>query len=115
MLYLLRIKIRIMKEKIDLIAVYMGYTILYNGYTKKGTNIFINKLPFNTDWNLLMPVIEKIAKTPNIPHGGYFPRTFGMIDDEGLFMFRFNLHALYHSDKLIIAAFDAVVEYIESL
>lgn len=80
---------------------------------------------FFNDWNSLMQVIEKISKhvyeVHNVDDGVMkyteaeyaFPRTFGMIDREGNFMFRFNRAQLYSATTLYLAALEAVCEWIK--
>lgn len=79
-------------------------------------------LCYHTSWDWLMPVIEKIGLDifeENINELGDFdhcyPRTFGMMNKEKEYMFRFNRYSLHSDKKLINAAYCAVVEYIQSL
>lgn len=79
-------------------------------------------LKYDTSWDWLMPVIEKISKL-NLPdtdgsseYWQPFPRTFGMTnDDNGNFMFRFNRYCLHEAPNLIDAAYSAVVDFISTL
>jgi hypothetical protein len=78
---------------------------------------------YESDWSLLMPVIEKIIKTPLIENDGTpckdpqdvcYPRTWGMPTEDGKqVMVRFNGHACHQGDTLIEAAFLAVYEFID--
>lgn len=76
---------------------------------------------YHRSWDWLMPVVEKIADTPMedfINHetedGGYaYPITFGMRTEIGQWMVRFRGHALHEADTLILAAYAAVVDFIE--
>lgn len=62
-----------------------------------------------------MPVIEKISQIKFDDGETIYPHTFGMINKEnGNFMFRFNRHHLFENEKLIAAAFNAVVDYIQN-
>lgn len=89
-----------------------------------------NLLNYHESWGWLMPVIEKISL---IEYERYeaqdcsddpkymfidtsYPRTFGAIswkNGKPEFMFRFNRMGLHISDKLIDAAWNAVIEFIE--
>lgn len=82
----------------------------------------ISQLRYSNSWEWLMPVIEKISKKQFTCNAGgkdehtdtYYPRTFGMINQETKqFMFRFNTMFLHQSDSLIDAAYEAVVEILE--
>jgi hypothetical protein len=73
---------------------------------------------FNSNWNWLMPVVEKIAKTKmrfrNVEEDYYsYPVTFGMSNEEGDFMVRLYCGQLFSKPKLIEAAFLAVVDFIK--
>lgn len=104
-----------------LIARFMDKTF-YGSYKIKdygpGT---LNEYPpmlYNSSWEWLMPVIEKISHIPVIgateQSDTCYPRTFGMLqDDTGLPMFRFNCCHLFVGATLIEAAWIAVVEFIK--
>lgn len=79
---------------------------------------------YHKRWELLMPVIIKLSEQ----HLGWsvndvyhkfddclYPRTFGMRDENGHYMFRFNNHQLFTHESLITAAWMAVVDCINSL
>lgn len=95
----------------------------FNNFFFKGLNV--GDLKFNESWDWLMPVIEKIS-TVKFPDDVYpetgnrtyieqcYPRTFGMRDENGYFMFRLNGYSLYKSEKLIESAYNSVVEFIIS-
>ena len=97
-----------------------------------------DNLQFHHSWNQLMPVVEKISlmkwefETERVDHEAesnddgslpiirtkeydfHYPRTFGMIErDTKQFMFRFNPGSLFIEDRLIDAAYKAVVEFIK--
>lgn len=74
-------------------------------------------LRYHLQWDMLMPVIEKICKL-KIGDGDEYveyacPRTFGMLDKNGLFMFRFNGFQLHSCETLIEAAWFGVIDFIE--
>ena len=72
---------------------------------------------YHTSWDWLMPVIIKISKLKisleptDIDYA--YPRTFGMMNEEGDLMFRFNGFLLHSDKELINAANKATIEYIE--
>lgn len=74
-------------------------------------------LKYHEDWNMLMPIIEKISKIKIEPHEQHidyhYPRTFGMPDNEGRPMFRFNCGTLFTGETLIEAAHKAVYDFIQ--
>jgi len=76
-----------------------------------------DEMRYHSDWNWLMPVLEKIIRVEigddveTVKHA--FPRTFGMIDEEtGKCMVRLNGFFLHKEDRLIDAAYSAIVEFI---
>ena len=78
-------------------------------------------LAYHSSWNWLMPVVEKISRmvveldSDGKPVGTYYPRTFGMIQqDTGLPMVRINCCPVYVGGTLIEAAWIAVVEFIKA-
>ena len=86
---------------------------------KTSPGYFSKELEYLTNWNWLMPVIEKISKVQVIgateQSDTCYPRTFGMLqNDTGLPMFRFNCCHLFVGATLIEAAWIAVVEFIKS-
>lgn len=117
-------------EDSKIIAEFMGYEfhndypIIYpEGYYMLdellAIKYLVQKFKYHTSWDWLMPVIEKIIlieikeEVENQEIDRYYPRTFGMKDKEGNFMFRFNRGFLHSEKKLIDAAFKAVVEFIK--
>lgn len=68
---------------------------------------------YNKEWNWLMPVIEKIARCKYEDNDTAYPRTFGMIGEQGIPMFRFNRHILFQEKTLIESAYMACVDFIE--
>lgn len=107
-----------MKTDNELIAEFCG--------RKYGVNADKNGyLKYDTSWDHLMPVVEKIAEHiyEEYPdHNGYkevvvkdraYTRTFGMIDSDGKWMVRINRMPLEQEDTLIQATYNAVVEWIK--
>lgn len=84
-----------------------------------GNRIFYtpDKMKYNTSWSWLMPVVEKICHLKIGDGKEYveyaYPRTFGMLDDEGKAMVRLNGFFLHHADTLIEATYSAVIEFIQ--
>lgn len=100
------------RDKNIRLAVFMGET----GHS--------HKYAYDSNWNALMPVIQKISQhryvnydkgTVKFPtHMHYaWPRTFGMISENGGYMFRFNCAPLHEAETLIEAAFEACVEWVD--
>ncbi len=52
-------------ENNKLIAEFLGYDILSNGYFNYEGEILTSLPEFNSDWNWLMEVVEKILKVTN--------------------------------------------------
>ena len=76
---------------------------------------------YDLNWSALMPVVEKISTI----HYGWenkedeyddcaYPRTFGMRDKDGNYMVRINAQPVFSDPKLIEAAWQAVVWFIEN-
>lgn len=84
------------------------------------------RLEYHSSWDWLMPVIEKIGEYTYEDKGydpendkvslafkdSAYPRTFGMKNGAGKFMFRFNRQQLFYGETLIEAAYDACVDFI---
>lgn len=68
---------------------------------------------FDYSWDWLMPVIELISRIPLNEFEKCYPRTFGMQDEHGNYMFRFNNHGLFYNKELITAAYEAVIDFIK--
>lgn len=88
------------------------------------TRYYPSTLKYHSDWNWLMPVVEKISKIPLQNYDGTacidladtcHPITFNMPDEEGNVMFRFKGFSLHRGKTLIEAAYSAVYEVIESM
>lgn len=91
---------------------------------KKGKFMgYPEQLKYDTKWDWIMPVVEKIARieTKDVIHNGedsyfdsFFPRTFGMINSETKhFMVRINRNPLHQSQSLMEATYSAVVDFIK--
>lgn len=100
---------------VETLSFYMPYS-----HISEPISDFYNSLPYHSDWNLLIPVIEKISKIP-LMNGSVpctdtidtcYPITFNMPDEEGNVMFRFKGGFLQKAPNLIEAAYNAVVEFI---
>ena len=66
-----------------------------------------------SEWDSVMKRIEEISKF-EYDKGNYcFPRTFGMINEKGQYMFRFNRHQLFEEDTLLEAAKLAIEDFNE--
>ena len=128
------------KENNKLIAAFMGVKEsdeLYKGHpTFVGDDLRKAGLPFNTilgncidnppfhsSWDWLMPVVDKIGDI-KFPDNTYqsvesvfieqcYHRTFGMRNEEGYYMFRFNGFQLFTEATLKEAAYMAVVDFIK--
>lgn len=111
-----------MKQNVEnnrLIALFMGWeeTVHHNRLTMPGTtsvDVAVLELNYQSSWEKLMPVVEKISK---YKYDGTvdchaYPRTFGMIDDLGMFMVRLNRCTLFHAETLIEATYAAVIDFI---
>lgn len=85
---------------------------------EKGTVIWESKLKYESSWDWLMPVVEKICRM-KVGDGKEFityayPQTFGMLNEEtGEIMVRLNGSFLFQSDTLISATYGAVVDFIQ--
>ena len=71
---------------------------------------------YHTSWKSLMPVVEKIIdyKYDDEPDGTAFLRTFGMKDEHGLYMVRFNRCVLHSAETLLNATYMACLDFIEN-
>lgn len=69
-------------------------------------------LEYANSWDWLMPVVEKITLISTGDDDFFYPRTFGMRDAEGNYMFRFNRMPLYTAKSFIEATHAAVVDFI---
>jgi hypothetical protein len=109
-----------------LIAEFMGLTqadgedgVFHKGVWVDSELDHYESLEYDSSYNWLMPVVEKICNHEfndfQGPIDRAFPRTFGAKDDQGQFMVRFNRMSLYFGDTLIEAAYKAVVDFIKAL
>lgn len=108
-----------------LIALFMGATISDKGivllkeWHDNHKFCEVSDLKYHSSWDWLMPVVEKITRIP-LPYkqddgrqDTHWPRTFGMLDEWGNPMFRFNCGKLFTADTLIEATYKAIVDFIE--
>jgi len=70
-------------------------------------------LNFHSSWDKIMPVVEKIIEHKFDNGENHYLRTFGMKDEEGNFMVRFNRGFLHSDPNLLIATYNAVCEFIK--
>ena len=73
---------------------------------------------YQSSWDDLMPVVEKISRIRCAPfsdedHSTFHPRTFGMLTPEGKAMVRIHSMPLCDADTLIEATYQSVVEFIK--
>lgn len=69
---------------------------------------------YRTNFHSLMRVVEKICKEKFDDGENVQLRTFGMLDEESLFMVRFERHPLFKNESLIEATFEAVICYLRN-
>lgn len=86
-----------------------GYYVL----PKSPLTFHPSQMEYHKSWNWLMPVIELISRLPLNEFEKCYPRTFGMQDEHGNYMFRFNNHGLFYNKELITAAYEAVIDFIK--
>lgn len=73
-----------------------------------------HELNYDTDWKMLMPIVEKIMRLKTHDGDTFYLRTFGMIEaSTGRFMVRFNRMHLSISESLLTATFNAVAEFVK--
>jgi hypothetical protein len=124
------------EEKTDneIIAEFMGFRLdlthpeYDRWWTRRPYHFFgygPHELKYHESWDWLMPVVEKIAQhvyetypdhngyKETVAHDRAYPRTFGMIDNEGRWMVRINRMPLEQEETLIKATYQAVVEFIK--
>lgn len=88
------------------------------GSTKSSKEERFVSLSYHSDWNRLMPVVEKISKI-KLPEAAndfdtHHPTTFGMLNAEtGRPMFRFYCCSVFEANTLIEAAWMACVDFIK--
>lgn len=92
---------------------YGNYMIFTVENPKDCGKINHSEILYNKEWNWLMPVIEKIANYKYEDRDTAYPRTFGMIGEQGISMFRFNRHQLFQEKTLLESAYMACIDFIE--
>ncbi len=89
----------------------------YYAYERYGSVVRVEDIQhdivYHQSWSALMPVVEKIIKLKYPDGEDIFLRTFGMLDEKGNLMVRFNRSQLFHDKSLIKATWFAVVDFIE--
>lgn len=102
-----------------LIAEFVGVKIgVDKYYWRPGSMELLREehLNYHDSWGWIMPVVEKIARIPlpgaTLNWESHFPRTFGMIAENGQIMVRFNSCPVILADTLIEATWLAVVDFI---
>jgi hypothetical protein len=94
---------------------YLGYRTPAFGVQNKSIKHLLSENKFNNSWDWLMPVIEKIISVEKFEDGECVKlRTFGTINDKGLFMVRFDRHQLFQSKDFLQASFEAVVDFLRN-
>jgi len=61
-----------------------------------------------------MPVVEKILKERFDDGENVFLKTFGLINEGGEFMVRFNRYSLFMEESLLEATYFAVIEFLRN-
>lgn len=113
----------------QIIAEFMGWTsytseaagmfssITYWKNPETGRVVYFHPDRYHISWDELMPVVEKISRIvaykDENQEATFYPRTFGMLSDEGKPMVRLNACPLFIADTLIEAAYNAVVDFIK--
>ena len=116
-------KQQIIDHKDDiLIANFLGKTV-YDGKGENGVGKWKGQardyepfeLQYKTDWNWLMPVVEKIMllEYDNGEDHAYL-RTFGKLSATNKPLVRFNRCAVWEGKTLIEATYNAVIDFIKS-
>lgn len=78
----------------------------------------LNNRPYQSSWDYLMPVVEKISLHTYEDGEPAYPRTFGMpftdglIDSKPSIMVRFNRQQVFHGETLIEATYAAVIAFL---
>lgn len=94
---------------------YLGYRTPAFCVPNKSIQHLLNENKFNNSWDWIMPVIEKIVSVEKFEDGENIKlRTFGAINEEGLFMVRFDRHSLFQSKDFFQASFDAIVDFLRN-
>lgn len=65
---------------------------------------------YKLSWNLLMIAVERILTKKFEDGENYYLRTFGILNEDGNFMVRFNRHRLFEAKELRDALFMAVID-----
>ena len=90
-----------------------GRDSIYEVARKDNKILLFEKLKYESDWGLLMPVVEKIVAIRYEGDETAYLRTFGMRNHDGNYMVRFNWCSLHEANTLLWATYLAVVDFIE--
>lgn len=101
-------------------ASYLGYRTPAFSVPNKSVEYLLNESKFNSSWDWLLPVLEKLCRKEigdGIEYVKYAtPRTFGMLNEEtGQIMVRLDGFQLFQADTLIEATFLAIVDCLQWL
>lgn len=107
---------------VKLIADYMGYEYKDSSiFPMVKADVFYEYAFFDSNWDLLMRVIDKISQFKYEDGETAYPRTFGMPFTDGLaegeqtIMVRFNRQPVFHGKTLINATYDAAMYFIQNV
>lgn len=90
------------------------YSHLPNKMYKGDRGISIDQLDYNTNWETLMPIVERISLHMYRDGERAYPRTFGMLNVEtGMVMVRFNRSPVFEAETLKLAAFKAAGYFVK--
>ena len=114
-----------MKTDNEVIAEWMGYNWQDSKWQVERPGMYIPMTVellehYQKSWNWLMPVVEKIIQHKYWEEDDInreetaFLRTFGMKDEEGKFMVRFNRCPVFAGNTLLEATYLAVLNFIKN-
>lgn len=106
----------------ELIAAFMGLQVYQTHEAMQAVPldelkewVLPKQIKYHESWDWLMPVVEKISRIEcdNESSDTFYPRTFGMLDENKCSMVRINRSPLWQHKTLIGATYIAVVEFIK--
>jgi len=110
-----------LNEQVLKVAAFMGLSPSFSsgeitGWQNKYGELLIlgDYVPY-ADMNELMTVVERILDIKFDDGDTCYLRTFGVRDENGFRMVRFNRHALFSKIRLVEALWDAVVDVVVGL